>query len=101
MPDIFTAIADPTRRRLVDLLREGERNVTELAREFAVSVPAISQHLRLLREVGLVRVQQDGRKRLYRLHAEALQPVDEWVALYRQFWEERFEALDKHLKEDE
>jgi DNA-binding transcriptional ArsR family regulator len=99
-PDVFTAIADPTRRRLVELLREGDKSVTELASEFASSVAAISQHLRMLREVGLVKVKQVGRQRFYRLRAEALRPVDEWVAVYRKFWEERFDALDKHLEEN-
>ena len=100
-PDVFTAIADPTRRRLVDLLREGDRSVTDLARDFAVSVAAISQHLRVLREVGVVKVEQSGRQRFYRLQPEALQPVHAWVAVYRQFWEERFDALDRHLKENQ
>lgn len=98
-PDVFTAIADPTRRRLVDLLGEAERSVTELAGYFAVSVPAISQHLRILREVGLVVVEQVGRQRFYRLQPHALRDVHDWVAVYRRFWDERFDALEKHLKE--
>jgi DNA-binding transcriptional ArsR family regulator len=100
-PDVFTAIADPTRRRLVDLLGERDRNVTELAGYFAVSIPAISQHLRILREVGLVVVQQIGRQRFYRLRPRALRDVHDWVAVYQRFWDERFDALDKHLKEKE
>ena len=100
-PDVFTAIADPTRRKLVELLRAGDRSVTELASDFAVSIPAISQHLRVLREVGLVKVRQAGRQRFYHLHARALQPVHEWVAVYEEFWRERFDALERHLKENE
>jgi DNA-binding transcriptional ArsR family regulator len=100
-PDVFTAIVDPTRRRLVHLLLGGDRSVTDLARDFAISVPAISQHLRLLREVGLVEVRQSGRKRFYRLHPKALQPVHDWVAVYQKFWDERFDALERHLKENE
>jgi DNA-binding transcriptional ArsR family regulator len=98
-PDVFTAIADPTRRRLVDLLGEGDRNVTELAGYFAVSIAAISQHLRILREVGLVVVEQVGRQRFYRLQPHALRDVHDWVAVYRRFWDERLDALEKHLKE--
>jgi DNA-binding transcriptional ArsR family regulator len=98
--DVFTAIADPTRRRLVDLLRAGDRSVTDLARDFAISVPAISQHLRMLREVGLVKVRPAGRQRFYRLLPKALEPVHDWVAEYQEFWTERFDALEKHLKDD-
>jgi DNA-binding transcriptional ArsR family regulator len=97
--DVFTAIADPTRRRLVDLLGERDRTVTDLASSFAVSIPAISQHLRLLREVDLVTVRPSGRERFYRLRPEALEAVYDWVVVYRQFWAERLDALEKHLKE--
>jgi DNA-binding transcriptional ArsR family regulator len=99
-PDVFTAIADPTRRRVVDLLREGDRSVTDLASEFAVSIAAISQHLRVLREVGLVKVRQVGRKRFYRLRPAGLRAVHDWVTVYQEFWGERFDALEKHLKEN-
>jgi DNA-binding transcriptional ArsR family regulator len=99
-PDVFTAIADPTRRRMVDLLHEGDRSVTDLASEFAVSIAAISQHLRVLREVGLVKVRQAGRQRFYRLRPEALKAVHDWVAVYQEFWDERFNALERHLKEN-
>jgi DNA-binding transcriptional ArsR family regulator len=98
-PDIFTAIADPTRRRLVDLLGDGDRSVTDLASRFKVSIPAISQHLKMLREIGLVHVEQVGRQRFYRLQPSALRVVHDWVAVYRPFWEERLDALEKHLKE--
>jgi DNA-binding transcriptional ArsR family regulator len=98
-PDVFTAIADPTRRRLVDLLGTADRNVSELAGHFAVSIAAISQHLRILRDVGLVVVEQAGRQRIYRLQPGALRDVHDWVAVYRRFWDERFDALEKHLKE--
>jgi DNA-binding transcriptional ArsR family regulator len=98
-PDIFTAIADPTRRRLVELLGEGDRSVSDLAGYFAVSIPAISQHLRTLRDVGLVVVEQVGRQRFYRLQPQALRAVYDWVAVYQRFWDERLDALEKHLKE--
>jgi DNA-binding transcriptional ArsR family regulator len=99
-PDVFSAIADPTRRRLVDLLSTADRNVTELAGHFAVSIPAISQHLRMLREVGLVVVRPVGRERFYRLQPKALRQVHDWVAVYRRFWDERLDALEKHLREN-
>jgi DNA-binding transcriptional ArsR family regulator len=84
----------------MDLLGAGDRNVTDLAGFFAVSIPAISQHLRILREVGLVEVQQVGRQRVYRLKSDALRNVYDWVAVYRRFWDERLDALEKHLKEN-
>lgn len=96
--DVFAAIADPTRRSLLDLLGQGERTVLDLARSFDMTLSAISQHLRLLREVGLVRVRQAGRERYYRLDAAPLKSVAEWVAFYEQFWQTRFEALGEHLK---
>jgi DNA-binding transcriptional ArsR family regulator len=99
-PDVFTAIADPSRRRVIDLLGEGDRSVSDLASEFAVSIAAISQHLRVLREVGLVKVRQVGRKRFYRLRPAGLKVVHDWVAVYQEFWNERFNALERHLKEN-
>lgn len=82
--DVFQAVADPTRRALLALLRDSERSVSELLQPFAMSQPAISQHLRILREAGLVEVRQAGRQRLYRLRAERLEAVYNWAAEYRQ-----------------
>ena len=79
--DVYTAIADPTRRGLLDLLAEGERPVKRLAEPFAMTRPAVSQHLRVLREAGLVTERRVGRERRYRLRAAPLREVDEWVGL--------------------
>jgi len=81
--DVFRAVADPTRRALLDKLRATERSVNDLAGPFPVSQPAISQHLRILRRAGLVRVRQEGRHRVYRLDARPLREVFEWTSLYR------------------
>ena len=77
--DVFRAVADPTRRRILDLLSEGERPVNSLAQPFGMTRPAISQHLRVLREAGLVSERRMGRKRCYRLRAERLREIDQWV----------------------
>ena len=82
--DVFRAVADPTRRAMLDLLREADRSVRELARPFRMSQPAISQHLRVLREAGLVRARQVGRRRLYRIEPKPLEAVYEWAARYKQ-----------------
>src|ERR671929_696744 len=82
--DAFRAVADPTRRAMLDLLREADRSVRELARPFRMSQPAISQHLRVLREAGLVRARQAGRQRLYRIDPKSIEAVYEWAARYKQ-----------------
>ena len=82
--DVFQAVADPTRRALLDMLGESERSVTELLQAFSCSQPAISQHLRVLRQAGLVDVRQVGRLRLYRLRAERFETIYSWAAQYRQ-----------------
>jgi DNA-binding transcriptional ArsR family regulator len=96
--DVFYAIADPTRRRLLDLLSKRAQPVSELARRFKVSLSAVSQQLRLLREADLVEVQRVGRERWYRLNARPLERVADWVADYERFWHEKLNALDEHLK---
>lgn len=93
----FRALADPTRRALLDLLVDGERSVSDLVGRFVVSQPAISQHLGLLREAGLVAERRSGRQRLYRLQAGPLADVYDWVGHYRRFWDERLAALGDHL----
>lgn len=97
--NVYQAIADPTRRQLLDLLGGGEQPVNYLARPFGVSRPAISQHLRVLREVGLVEERRVGRERRYRLCAEPLREVYDWVAHYDRFWREHLNKLGEFLKE--
>lgn len=98
--NVYQAIADPTRRQLLDLLGDGEQPVNDLARPFAMSRPAVSQHLRVLREVGLVAERRVGRERHYRLCAEPLRQVYDWVAHYDRFWRERLGNLGEYLKEN-
>ncbi len=95
--DVFYAIADPTRRQLLDILDTGERPVKALSASFAMSRPAISQHLRVLREAGLVEERKVGRQHLYRLRVEPLRDVDLWLVRYRRFWTERLDALERYL----
>ena len=98
--DVFSAIADPTRRRLLELLSKGAQPVNDLADRFKVSLSAVSQQLRLLREADLVTVQRVGRQRWYRLNARPLEQVADWVADYERFWQEKLDALGEHLKEN-
>jgi DNA-binding transcriptional ArsR family regulator len=99
--DVFTAIADPTRRGLLDLLGRGERTVLALAQHFAMTLSAVSQHLRRLREAGLVKVRKVGRERVYRLDPAPLKTVADWVAFYERFWDAKLDALGRHLDEGE
>lgn len=92
------ALADPTRRRIVELLAEGERSAGELAAQFPVSRPAVSRHLRVLREHRLVRTREQGTQRLYSLDAAPLAELDDWLRRYRPFWAQRLDALDTELK---
>lgn len=98
--DIFNAIADPTRRALLDKLRDGEQPVKQLAEPFNMSLPAISQHLQILCEAGLVQVRKAGRQRLYQLNPEPLKEVSDWIINYEQFWQEKLDALGKYLEEN-
>jgi DNA-binding transcriptional ArsR family regulator len=97
--DALPALADPTRRRIVELLSERERTAGELAANFPVTRPAVSRHLRVLREHGLVRVRGDAQRRVYSLDARPLAELDAWLARYRGFWAGRLEALDEQLRE--
>ena len=99
MPSLFDVITDASRRRILDLLRERERSVNELVGELGMSQPAVSKHLRVLREVGLVDVRDQGRQRMYRLNGEPLKPIHDWVKNYEQLWNERFDVLDDVLDE--
>jgi len=98
--DVFTAIAHPVRRQLLDMLADDEYSVKDLARPFALSRPAISQHLRILLDVGLVSESRQGRERRYHLHAERLIEVRQWLRTYERFWHNRLEALGRYLETD-
>ncbi|MFI5663754.1 ArsR/SmtB family transcription factor [Streptomyces sp. NPDC051684] len=97
--DVFNAIAEPQRRDILALLRAGERPVGELAQELGLSQPGASKHLRVLREVGLVRVRGVGKQRLYGLDADGLRPVHEWVGGFERFWSESFDRLDAYVQD--
>jgi DNA-binding transcriptional ArsR family regulator len=97
--DVFQAVADPTRRALLDRLRrEGRAPVHELAAGFDMSRPAVSKHLRLLREANLVREQKEGRERYYELTPGPLRDVADWAEAYRAFWSENLLALKAHVE---
>lgn len=98
---IFHALADQTRRAVLDLLRMGSQPAGEIARAFPVSRPAISKHLRLLRQAKLVRESRRGRHRIYELHPEPLQAVDEWLGHYRVFWNAKLSALKAFVEGDD
>lgn len=98
--DVFGAIADPTRRALLDRLRAGEQPVKQLAEPFAMSLPAISQHLQVLCQADLVQMRKAGRQRLYRLNPEPLKQVFDWIAHYEQFWQEKLDDLGTYLEEN-
>ena len=99
-PDAFAALADPTRRLLLERLAAGECTVTELTEGLSVSQAAVSQHLRLLRGTGLVEVRQDGRFRRYRLRPEGFAAFRDWLTAIERFWTERVAALDAYLEEE-
>jgi DNA-binding transcriptional ArsR family regulator len=96
--DVYAAIADPTRRRILDLLATAERSVTDLATPFRMSRPAVSQHLRVLREAGLVSEHRAGRQRIYQLEPAGLREVDLWLRSYQRFWQTRLAALGDYLE---
>ncbi|WP_163505317.1 ArsR/SmtB family transcription factor [Fodinicola acaciae] len=96
--DVFNAIAEPQRRDILMLLRAGERPVTELAQELGMAQPRASHHLRVLREVGLVRVRGAGKQRFYGLDARGLRPVHEWTGGFERFWNESFDRLDAYVQ---
>src|SRR5580704_8825930 len=96
--DVFYAVADPTRRALLDLLAQGEEPVNSLAERFAISRPAISQHLAILLRTRLVRARRVGRQRRYRLQPQPLEEIYDWIALYERFWTNKLSALSEHLR---
>ncbi len=91
--DAYTALADPTRRTIIEMLASAERNAGEVAAAFPITRPAISRHLRVLREAGLVRVSERGQQRIYQLEPAALNEVRLWIERYSRFWEERLDRL--------
>jgi DNA-binding transcriptional ArsR family regulator len=97
--DAFNAVAEPRRRQILDVLAGGERPVNDLVTQLGLAQPLVSKHLRVLREVGLVQVRDEGRQRLYRLDARPLKPIHDWVKSYQQAWEARFALLDEVLEE--
>lgn len=101
MPRVtYAALADPSRRRILDLLRTGERCVGDLVAALDITQPGVSKHLRVLRRAGLVEVRPEGRQRWYRLRAEPLAEVAEWIEPYRAFWSKRLDDLERHLEEN-
>jgi DNA-binding transcriptional ArsR family regulator len=99
--DVFAAVGDPTRRRLLDLLSRGELPVRRIAAPFAMTRPAISQHLGILLRARLVQVRRDGRERYYRLHASPLRQIHDWVRQYERFWQGKLSALGDFLDAEE
>ena len=101
MTSTFDVLAEPTRRRILDLLREDERPVNDLVARLDISQPGVSKHLRVLREAGLVEVRQDAQRRLYRVRPEPLAEIEAWLAPYRRLWAGTLDALERHLDETE
>ena len=101
MQSTFAVLAEPNRRRILDELCQGERSVGELVQSLSLSQPAVSKHLRVLREADLVAARVDKQHRRYRLRPAPLAEVDAWLAPYRRFWAERLDALQAHLDEEQ
>jgi DNA-binding transcriptional ArsR family regulator len=97
MSTIFDVVAEPNRRRILDLLVPAERPVGELVDRLGLSQPAVSKHLRVLREAGLVDMRADAQRRLYRVRPEPLRAIDEWLQPYREMWASSLDDLERHL----
>ena len=97
----FDVLAEPTRRRILDLLLDRERPVGDLVNRLKLSQPGVSKHLRVLREAGLVSVRTEAQRRIYRVRPEPLAEVAEWLEPYRKLWAERLDALERHLDEED
>jgi DNA-binding transcriptional ArsR family regulator len=97
-PEVFRAISHSARRRMLDLLADGDRHVNAIAANFEMSRPAVSQHLRVLLDAGLVTEQRHGKERRYRLAPEPLAPVRDWISHYERFWDDHFSRLKRHLE---
>ena len=96
----FEVLAEPSRRRILDLLRDDERSVGDLVERLPLSQPGVSRHLRVLRDAGLVKVRQDAQRRLYAVDPEPLAEIDAWLAPYRRLWADRLDALEAHLDKE-
>jgi DNA-binding transcriptional ArsR family regulator len=101
MTTAFEVLAEPNRRRILDLLRQDELPVGDLVNQLGISQPAVSKHLRVMREAGLVSVRVDAQRRCYRIRPEPLIALDEWLAPYRRFWNRTLDALEAHLTEED
>jgi DNA-binding transcriptional ArsR family regulator len=99
--DIFAALADPTRRRIIETLAAGETAFGELADKFEMSRPAVSQHLKVLRDAGIVASHADAQRRIYKLNDDGLDELDAWVRKVRSYWSERLDRLEQLLDEDD
>ena len=97
--DAFNAVAEPRRRQILDVLAGGERPVNALVVDLGLAQPQVSKHLRVLREVGLVDVREEGRQRIYRLNGHRLRPIHDWVRTYERTWAERFDRMDGVLED--
>jgi DNA-binding transcriptional ArsR family regulator len=97
--DAFNAVAEPRRRQILDLLCAGERPVNDLVASLGMAQPLVSKHLRVLREVGLVRHRKAGKQRLYGLDARGLRPVHEWTGGFERFWNQSFQRLDEYVQD--
>lgn len=97
--DAFNAVAEPRRRQILDILAGGERPVNELVALLGVAQPVVSKHLRVLREVGLAEVRDEGRRRMYRLNGHPLELIHQWLKNYERSWTERFDRLDVVVQE--
>jgi DNA-binding transcriptional ArsR family regulator len=98
MASTFEVLAEPTRRRILDLLRDGERSVGELVDRLTLSQPGVSKHLRVLRDAGLVQVRVEAQRRWYGLRPEPLTEIDDWLEPYRRLWAQHLDALERHLE---
>jgi DNA-binding transcriptional ArsR family regulator len=96
----FAVLAEPTRRDILDLLRDGERPVGDLVERLRMSQPAVSKHLRVLRDAGLGEVRPEAQRRLYRLRLEPLVEIDEWLAPYRRMWTRSLDRLEQHMEDN-
>ncbi|MFF0769501.1 ArsR/SmtB family transcription factor [Nonomuraea wenchangensis] len=97
MKTAFEVLAEPRRREILDLLRDGERLAGDLVGQLDLTQPAVSKHLKVLREAGLVEVRKEAQRRWYRLRPEPLADIDAWLAPYRWLWSDRLDALERHL----
>jgi DNA-binding transcriptional ArsR family regulator len=99
--EAFAALADPTRRHIMEMLAGGERSAGDFSRRFALTQPAISQHLRALRDAGLVQVRRDAQRRMYSIDGRGLAQIDAWLSRYRSFWATHLDALEHALNDED